>query len=100
MKTTILIIAIWIIGGVINETAFMLTMLDRQTERRVAEAKVQLELQFDRERSIAARNLWQAERFAVMCLDPSIKYAYLGDVVVECRAKVKGNLVLPGRKDA
>lgn len=100
MKTTILLIAIWIIGGTINTFGYTMRMVDQQTERRVASVKVEMDRQFDKERRIAARNLEQVERFATMCLDPSIKYAYLGDVVTECRAKVKGNLVLPGRKDA
>ncbi len=50
---------------------------------RLAEQK-QVE---QRKLRIAGDNLHQAETFIRMCLDSNLKYAYLGDLVLECRAK-------------
>lgn len=84
MKTTIALVAIWIIVGLVIEIRFT----EQRAAQRYLRTQAELERRFTIERDIARRNLEQAERFAIMCLDPSLKYAYLGDIVVECKARV------------
>lgn len=84
MKTTALLVACWIIAGLAVELGFTGRLAAQRFERERAEIARRVEI----ERGVARRNLEQAERFAIMCLDPALKYAYLGDIVVECRARV------------
>lgn len=84
VKTTVILVALWIIAGLAVELSFTSRLAAQRFERERAEIARQAKIAQD----IARRNLDQAERFIVMCLDPALKYAYLGDIVVECRARV------------
>lgn len=82
MKFGIAVIA-WITLGAIVEIDYAFARAQRHTQLRLAEQK-QVE---QRKLRIAENNLHQAETFIRMCLDQGLKYAYLGDLVLECRAK-------------
>jgi len=87
MKTSLAVLIAWLaVGLTIEGFAFVNRYESRAaTERQQAAAEKQRAV--EHERAIAARNLHQAETFIRMCLDPALRYAYLGDLVVECRAK-------------
>jgi len=82
MKFGIAVIA-WLTLGAIVEIDYAFARAQRHTQLRLAEQK-QAE---QRKLRIAENNLHQAETFIRMCLDQGLKYAYLGDLVLECRAK-------------
>lgn len=82
MKFGIAIVA-WITLGAIVEIDYAFVRAQQHTKLRLAEQK-QAE---QRKLHIAEDNLHQAETFIRMCLDQGLKYAYLGDLVLECQAK-------------
>lgn len=90
-----ILLAAWLaLGGAVEAGQYLdreIAKKDRATAAQIAEMQHKLE----RQQNIADRNLWQAERFIIMCLDPAMRYAYLGDIVIECKAKVtKHKLIL------
>ena len=85
MKTALLV-TVWVIGGLIFEAGAWHGRIELQIAKMQQQAADEKQRAVDRERAIAGRNLAQAEVFIRMCLDPSRKYAYLGDLVIECRA--------------
>ncbi len=82
MKFGIAIIA-WITLGAVVEIDYAFVRAQRHTQLRLAEQKEGEQ----RKLRIAEDNLHQAETFIRMCLDPGLKYAYLGDLVLECKAR-------------
>ena len=96
MKPLLLILlAAWLAFGGVFETYHYLSREIAKKERIAAAQVAEMQRKLDRERHIADRNLWQAERLIIMCLDPAMRYAYLGDIVIECKAKVtKHKLIL------
>lgn len=86
MKTALLVVA-WVIGGLIFEAGAWYGRIELRIARMQQQAADEKQRAVDRERAIAGRNLAQAETFIRMCLDPTLRYAYLGDLVVECKAK-------------
>lgn len=82
MKFGIAIIA-WITLGAAVEIDYAFVRGQQHTQVRLAEQKQEGQ----RKVRIAEDNLHQAETFIRMCLDQSLRYAYLGDLVLECQAK-------------
>ena len=87
-KTTLLLVAVWVAGGLAFEAGVWRGRIERQIAKMQQQATNEKQQAVERERAVGDRNLHQAERFIIMCLDPALKYAYLGDMIVECRARV------------
>ncbi len=85
---SLILLAAWLAFGGAFETYHYLSREIAKKERIAAAQVAEVQRKLDSERHIADRNLWQAERFIIMCLDPAMRYAYLGDIVIECKAKV------------
>lgn len=92
MKTTLLLLA-WLATGLTVESAAWAQRHEARTTKLLQQASAEKQQAVERERWVAERNLHQAETFIAMCLDRNLKYAYLGPLVFECKAKqTKHNL--------
>lgn len=88
MKTTLAVLIAWLLTGLVIEGFAFASRYEGLAAAVRQQAAAGTQRAVDRERWIASRNLEQAERFIRMCLDQDLRYAYLGDLVVECKATV------------
>lgn len=84
----LLLVQAWVSFGLVVEGFALYHRIESRAVKLQQQAEVEKQRAVERERAIGDRNLHQAETFIRMCLDPSLKYAYLGELVIECRATV------------
>lgn len=92
---SLILLAAWLaLGGAIEADQYLDREIARK-ERETAAAIAEMQHKLEKQKAIADRNLWQAERFIIMCLNPALKYAYLGDLVFQCEVRpTKHKLIL------
>lgn len=88
MKIAATLLCLWFAVGFTIEAAAWQRRHEAKTTKLLQQAEVEKQRAVERERAIAEKNLHQAEVFIRMCLDPVQRYAYLGAVVFECKAKL------------